>query len=51
MNDIDSKAQDEYFGVFYGAGIASGILGYETVKIGGTVVPRQIIGVGYKSTN
>ncbi|KAH8682790.1 aspartic peptidase domain-containing protein, partial [Tricladium varicosporioides] len=37
--------QNETFGVFYGAGFATGILGHEEVTVAGITVPNQKIGV------
>ncbi|KAH6684738.1 aspartic peptidase domain-containing protein [Halenospora varia] len=36
---------NETFGVFYGAGFATGILGYEEVGVAGITIPNQKIGV------
>lgn len=48
---IELMKQDQYFGVYYGAGIASGLLGHETVAIAGVTVPEQVIGVVNKASN
>ncbi|KAJ5368259.1 uncharacterized protein N7496_008019 [Penicillium cataractarum] len=37
--------QNEMFGIQYGAGLASGILAYEDVKVGGIAVQSQKIGI------
>ena len=42
---------DENFGVTYGAGSDSGLLGYEDVTIGGIQVKNQTVGIVNKSTD
>jgi hypothetical protein len=42
---------NENFGVQYGAGNGSGLLGYEDVTIGGIKVKNQTFGIVNKSTN
>lgn len=42
---------NQTFGVKYGSGISSGILGFETVTVGGLSVERQIIGVSDRTTD
>ncbi|EPE34443.1 Acid protease [Glarea lozoyensis ATCC 20868] len=45
------QINNQSFGVKYGSGIATGILGYETVTIGGLTVERQQIGVADRITD
>jgi hypothetical protein len=42
---------NETFGVQYGAGIGSGLIGFEDVTIGGIKVVNQTVGIVNKSTN
>lgn len=42
---------NQTFGVKYGAGISSGIVGYEKVTFGGLTIEEQVIGVADKVTN
>lgn len=41
ISDTFEETKNETFGAQYGAGRASGLLGYENVTIGGIHVPRQ----------
>jgi len=52
--DVSSTFQpipNEIFGVQYGTGIGSGLVGFEDVTIGGLEVKNQTIGIVNKSTN
>ncbi|CZR62579.1 uncharacterized protein PAC_12476 [Phialocephala subalpina] len=42
---------NQNFGVFYGAGIAAGILGNDTVTFANISVPRQKVGIAQSTTN
>lgn len=46
-----SKIPDQNFGVFYGAGIAAGILANETVTLAGITVQNQKVGIVNSATN
>jgi hypothetical protein len=43
--------QNQTFGVEYGVGIATGIVGYEEVTLGGITIQRQEVGIVNKATN
>ncbi|KUJ10424.1 acid protease [Mollisia scopiformis] len=46
-----SLIANETFGVFYGAGIAQGMVGNETVTFGNITVPQQTVGIVASTTN
>jgi hypothetical protein len=45
-----SKIANETLGVFYGAGIVAGQVGYETVTLAGVTIPKQEVGVASSLT-
>ena len=45
------QIQNQTFGVQYGVGIATGIVGYEEVTLGGITIQRQEVGIVNKATN
>jgi hypothetical protein len=46
-----SQIPDQNFGVFYRAGIANGIMAYESVTIAGINLPKQKVGIVSSTTN
>jgi hypothetical protein len=45
------KIDGQNFGVYYGAGIAVGTIGYETINVGGITIPHQEVGIVSSATN
>ena len=45
------QIQNETFGVEYGVGFATGIVGFEDVTLGGITIKRQEVGIVNKATN
>lgn len=48
-SDTYRWVEDRYFGIKYGAGIASGDLAYETVTLGGLTVKDQKVGIAHRT--
>ncbi|ODM20647.1 hypothetical protein SI65_03700 [Aspergillus cristatus] len=48
-SDTYRRVEDQYFGIKYGAGIASGDLAYETVSLGGLTVKNQKVGIAHRT--
>ncbi|KAE9373408.1 acid protease [Stipitochalara longipes BDJ] len=46
-----SKIANETLGVFYGAGIVAGQVGYETVTLAGVTIPKQEVGIASSLTS
>jgi Eukaryotic aspartyl protease len=50
LSESFSKISNETFGVFYGAGIVAGQVGYETVTLAGVAIERQEVGIASSLT-
>jgi hypothetical protein len=51
ISNTFEQIQNQTFGVQYGVGIATGIVGYEEVTLGGITIQRQEVGIVNKATN
>jgi hypothetical protein len=51
MSNTFEQIPNQTFGVQYGVGIATGIVGYEKVTLGGITIQRQEVGIVNKATN
>ncbi|KAI9925772.1 hypothetical protein ASPWEDRAFT_60820 [Aspergillus wentii DTO 134E9] len=49
ISDTYRKIPDQIFGIEYGAGIASGVMAYEDVTLGGITVKNQKVGIADRS--
>jgi hypothetical protein len=51
INSSFHQIQNQTFGVKYGTGIATGVVGYEKVTLAGITIDNQIVGVGQSVTD
>ncbi|KAL2852046.1 aspartic peptidase domain-containing protein [Aspergillus pseudoustus] len=49
ISDTYEEIPNQIFGIQYGAGLASGVMAWEEVKIAGVTVPRQRVAIADKS--